>query len=489
MNNLKNNHARISQKGILLIVLFFLVIALIIYTVLFKDVLLYDADVMLIDENDFTKASTAFSSHLPVIEIEYSSRRIDDRYNPASGTMRVFDNGSDKIENTLHDMPAYKYLNITFHVRGNSSFGFNKKSYHVEFFNNYNLKSLNAPILGLPASSDFILYSSYTDKSLMRDWIAYDLGAKILKQWTPKVVPVELWLRSKDTKLANNNYQGIFFIMEKIKVEKNRVDLKPFTMAEDPLKWFEDGGGYIVLRDHINDQNKMQVFRTNSEEMLIYYPKAKDMTPEIMEYITDEYQHFEDMLHYTKNYSEKNGGISKYFDMDSFVDTYIIQEFMQSVDGGRLSFYMYRDIGKKLVCGPIWDFNLAAGNADYNDCDRFDTWVVYHTPTYRALFDRKAFVDAVIKRWEILRKNELSDENIKKMIDEKKEILKPATKRNFDRWPELFDGKSYIWPNPYPYTTSWNQEVTNLKQYLLQRAAWMDKHFKDLYKNAKNINQ
>ena len=59
------------------------------------------------------------------------------------------------------------------HVRGETSAGFPQKSYAWELWNNDN-EDKSASILGLPAESDWVLHAPYTDKTLMRNYIAYD---------------------------------------------------------------------------------------------------------------------------------------------------------------------------------------------------------------------------------------------------------------------------------------------------------------------------
>ena len=51
-------------------------------------------------------------------------------------------------------------------------------------------------------------------------------------------------------------------------------------------------------------------------------------------------------------------------DIDSLVDTYILEEYSKNIDVGWSSFFMYKKAGGKLYFGPPWDFDLAFGN-DY----------------------------------------------------------------------------------------------------------------------------
>ena len=42
-----------------------------------------------------------------------------------------------------------------------------------------------------------------------------------------------------------------------------------------------------------------------------------------------------------------------------------MNELSNNVDGFRLSTYLHKDRDEKLMIGPIWDFNLSFGNANY----------------------------------------------------------------------------------------------------------------------------
>ena len=56
--------------------------------------------------------------------------------------------------------------------------------------------------------------------------------------------------------------------------------------------------------------------------------------------------------------------IEKLMDLDSLVDTYLVEEFGKNFDTGHDSYYLYKEKGGKLFFGPIWDFDLTLGNAD-----------------------------------------------------------------------------------------------------------------------------
>ena len=126
---------------------------------------------------------------------------------------------------------------ISIEWRGSTSQGFPKKQYGLETQDEQG-ENNNVSLLGMPAENDWILNAPYSDKSLVRNVLAYDL-ANALGQYAPRTRFCELFL--------NDAYQGVYVLIEKIKRDKNRVDLiemGPGDNSGDALT-----GGYIFKID------------------------------------------------------------------------------------------------------------------------------------------------------------------------------------------------------------------------------------------------
>src|SRR5690606_22349398 len=100
-------------------------------------------------------------------------------------------------------------------VRGSSSQSFPKKSFGFET-RDAEGEDDEVALLGLPKEEDWILYAPYTDKSLLRDALTYKL-ANDLGRYAPRTVFCELYL--------NGDYHGVYALEEKIKRDKNRVNI------------------------------------------------------------------------------------------------------------------------------------------------------------------------------------------------------------------------------------------------------------------------
>ena len=68
----------------------------------------------------------------------------------------------------------------------------------------------------MPAENDWILHGPYSDKTLMRNALIYEMGDKI-NRYTTRRRYCELYI--------NGDYRGYMF-MENIKRDVNRVDIK-----------------------------------------------------------------------------------------------------------------------------------------------------------------------------------------------------------------------------------------------------------------------
>tara|TARA_R110002051_G_scaffold189613_2_gene258830 strand:- start:15703 stop:16164 length:462 start_codon:yes stop_codon:yes gene_type:complete len=51
--------------------------------------------------------------------------------------------------------------------------------------------------------------------------------------------------------------------------------------------------------------------------------------------------------------------------VDSVIDNFSLNQLVDNVDAYYISTYLPQDKNEKLKMGPIWDFNMAFGNADY----------------------------------------------------------------------------------------------------------------------------
>ena len=382
--------------------------------------------------------------------------------------------------------------NIGIEYRGSSSQLFDKKSYGFETWDEEN-EDMDYPLLGFPEEEDWIFYGPYSDKTLIRNKLIYDLSNQIGRYAS----------RTKFCELTiNNQYMGVYVFMEKLKRDKNRIAIK--KLENDDLDSINISGGYIIKIDKSDDENGEQVYNDFNAFISNYkpnyatyqsiwfnyeYPKPKDIHNEQKQYINSYFDNFERALSGI-NFKDSLSGYRKYIDVESFIDFFILNELSNNLDGYRLSTYLHKNRNEKLKIGPIWDFNLSFGNGNYCNGDKYDTWTYKFNETcsddfwlipfwWEKLLEDPYFVNKLKERWNELRKKELSDENIFQMIQNYISILKNesgAVYRNYSKWNVI--GK-YLWPNNY-VGNSYESEIDYLIKWISKRNNWLDKSINEL---------
>ncbi len=424
-------------------------------------------------------AQTFTSSNLPIIVINTSGSIPDEP--KITADMGIIDNGSSGARNNITD-PYNNYSGkIGIEVRGSSSQMFPKKQYSIEVRDALGT-GINVSLLGMPPEEDWVLFAPYNDKSLMRDVLAYKLG-RDLGHYAPRTHFCEVVL--------NGEYLGIYVLMEKIKHDKNRVDianLSPLEISGDDIT-----GGYIIKIDKESGSGNGGWFssyfppnRSGSQQIYFQYdyPSASEIVTEQMNYIKQYVNNFETSLNST-TFNDPVNGYAKYIDVDSFIDFFIMNEVSKNVDGYRLSTYLYKEKnpdGGKLHMGPIWDFNLGFGNANYCTQGNPEGWVTdFNTICNRdywlipfwwsKLYSDGVYRNKLAARWTELRASQLETDRILTYIDSVANVLNgESQQRNFQRWPVL---STYVWPNYYVGPT-FAAEVSWLKNWVIERLNWMD---------------
>ncbi|RPH89625.1 MAG: hypothetical protein EHM72_20110, partial [Calditrichaeota bacterium] len=174
----------------------------------------------MIDDGGLTadvKASYSFvSSNLPIILIDTRGYPIQDAIRiPALMEVKYHADGSRNDLNQENDFEG----RINIEIRGSSSAYFDKKSFGFET-QDAKGENLNVPLLDLPAENDWILYGPYSDKSLLRNAITFYLARK-MGRYASRTRFCEV--------VFNGEYLGLYMLMEKIKRDKNRVNISQLT--------------------------------------------------------------------------------------------------------------------------------------------------------------------------------------------------------------------------------------------------------------------
>ena len=392
------------------------------------------------------------------------------------------------------------------HVRGESSSGFPQKSYAWELWDNDNNDKKSA-LLGMPSESDWVLYGPYTDKTMIRDYLAYStLRAARGDAGGMRTRFVEVFFNQHGGSVTADDYLGVYVLVEKIKRGKDRVDIQNLpTLATDAATIT---GGYIFKHDKPGIGNSTWSTATYGIGFQGDDPEALNSTQ--LNYINSYLNTFESVLA-SQNFANTSTGYPAYIEPDTFIDNQWWVEICKQIDGYRLSAYFAKDRAGKIRALPIWDYNLSLGNADYLDGYNPPNWYYAELGGSDYFWYPQLHADPNYEQrhwdryWELRRStwgtpgvpgvtgnvlttidglvSELTNGNTTPVTNSMAALpplQENAAMRQYRKWPIL---GNYVWPNAPGYGSrvyfnsngnATTGEVDWMKNWLTQRLAWID---------------
>ncbi|MFK7785015.1 MAG: CotH kinase family protein [Crocinitomicaceae bacterium] len=416
------------------------------------------------------------SSDLPIVVINTAGGAQIPNEPKIDATMGIIYNG-EGVVNSMTDPFNEFQGNIGIEIRGSSSSGFPKKQWGLETRDPQG-NSIDVSVFDMAYDNDWILQAPYSDKSLMRNVLTYKMGWDT-DRYAPRTKFCEVVL--------NGEYQGVYVFMEKIKRKDGKVgidDVKPEDITDNELT-----GDYIFKVDKLTAGGQVawtSPYPTFSSfqdiEFQLHDPELDSLVPVQLNYLQNTVTAFETAL-ISPNFDDPISGYDPYIDRASFIDFMLVNEFGKNVDGYRISTFLHKlrlSEGGKIVAGPLWDFNLAFGNANYCQGGDTDGWEIdfnsycgggLNNPFwFQRLTQDNAFADQMHCRWLELRAGKWHTDTLMAYIDEQAAILSQAQVRNFQKWPVL---GTYLWPNNFIGNT-YDEEIAYLKLWITDRANWMD---------------
>lgn len=363
------------------------------------------------------------------------------------------------------------------HVRGQSSSSTEKTAYRLELRGD-NDRDAARPLLGMPEESDWALRAPFYDKSLIRDGLAYGLGAE-MSVGAPRFRPCELYLNLDGGGVGPEDYVGVYIVTETVKISKNRLNLARLRKTDLSRPKIE--GGYVfkfdfpVARDPILECNGSM--KTCWKYLEVVEPNG--LLPVQRDWLMRHIQGFHDVLH-SEDFRDSDFGYRPWVNLQSFVDLVIISELSRNTDAYMRSAYFSKDRGGKISAGPLWDYDLAWGTGGIRGNMMIEGW--QHEEQYwgqRAndwfsiMLRDPSFARDVKERWQTLRGGLLSDAALDQRIDTLAAPLTRAAKRNFDRWPNLTTERIDTWVVT-PTADTWRGQVEYTREWLHKRVAWLD---------------
>jgi len=418
------------------------------------------------------------SSNLPIIVINTNGQAIVDDPKITADMGIIFNSGNAR--NNLTDPFNHYNGKIGIEIRGQSSQMFPMKSYSIELRTAAGASDEKS-LFGLPKEADWVLYAPYTDKTLMRNFLAYTMSRE-MGHWAANCRFVEV--------VVNGDYKGVYIFMERIKRGSGRVNIA--KMAATDISGDAVTGGYIFSLDKepngwFSSYPTPQSPTNNKRQFSYVYPKPENIVLEQKAYLKSYVDSFENALS-ASNFQDPLIGVRQFADIPSFIDYFIVNEVSRNVDGYRLSSYFYKDRNsknRKIFAGPVWDYDLSFRNADYCSGSLVNGWAYqfnYVCPGdgaglipfwWNRFMQDTAFTGNLRCRWKDLRTGNLSENHFTQLIDSVVSLLGEAQQRHFQRWQIL---GTYVWPNPQPIASSYSMEITYLKGWINDRLVWLDRN-------------
>ncbi len=341
-------------------------------------------------------------------------------------------------------------------LRGKTSLQFPKKQF------GFRLAS-PATLLGLPRAANWVLYGPYSDKSLIRDDLAYELSRRI-GRYAPRTRFVELFLDDSATPgEVTSHYVGVYMLVERVEVGPGRVNVA--------------GESAFLMKIDKPDADEIPYVTERGTRLIHVFPRTDPAGPP--PYSERFMEEFESALA-SPAFDDPRSGFRRWIDEDSFADYFLLNELFRNVDAYRISTWFHRNDGGKLTMGPVWDFNLAFGNCSFGSASGTRGWVSEGVPDsveypapfwWKRLLESTGFRRLLGERWRKFRGGPLATSEILAEVDRKAALLSTAQQRNFERWAIL--GRR-VWPNPTPVPPTWEAEISQLQEWLKARAEWMD---------------
>lgn len=342
-------------------------------------------------------------------------------------------------------------------LRGNTSTQFPKKPYRLKFAHKQR-------VLGSPAKAkNWALINNYSDKTLMRNIVAFHISETFGMPYTPFCKAVDLFF--------NGEYKGCYQLADKIEVKKGRVNIQEMDSADIAGEALT--GGYLF---EMNDQGlyeKNWIRSSRNVWVVLHCPDPDEMVPEQKAYIRNFYQDMENAA-YAASASDTTW--RQYIDYSTFSRHFLINQLCGNIDI-YWSMYMYKQRGdQKAYSGPVWDFDLAFDN-DYRAYPTSQQTDFLYGPGYLTAEMAKhiLFADAqtrseTAEHWRLARTHGINGDELTAFVDSMAQVLEQSQRLNFMRWPVMTQ-KIHMAP---VLLGSYSAEVEWLKNFLTTRIAWLD---------------
>ncbi len=303
-----------------------------------------------------------YSGTLPVLFINTEdSSEIDSKEEYVNAKWWLDNLGDEQFESIgSKDAP----MNMQIKGRGNATWtNLDKKPYRLKFEN-------KQEVLNMPSSRHWVLMANAEYwMGQLNDALPFEIGRRMGMAWNPRMQPVEVVL--------NGDYIGLYFLTEKIRVAKNRVNIEEQNDYEtDPVRIT---GGWLLEIDNYIEPDNITFIEGNGMPFWVTPHTPEYLSPQQREYITNFLKAADEAIYC----SDKSSTLwEDYIDIDSLAIFYIVHEVVDNPEAFSGSCYMYKHQGEntKLVFGPLWDCGSSFHR--FGSTYEFDEFIYENLPSY-----------------------------------------------------------------------------------------------------------
>lgn len=338
-------------------------------------------------------------------------------------------------------------------IRGNSTADGPKKPYGVKL-------SEKEVLLGDRKAKKWNLLADSYDPTMMRNVLALSMAKELGLTGTPDYERTDLYL--------NDRYQGLYLLTESMSTAADRLELNP------------ENGDFLLEMETREDEDE-KLLRTDEEDhyfetglgirFRVRSPEgdeegAEDLFPEI-ERTMEELE----ALLQNGSYEE----IGERIDLTSFTSHYLLNEYLWPVDYRDLSVFFYYKNGK-FYAGPVWDYDLSAGNISeefYGSGADSSVGAIAADCHYdRLLWQYPAFRKEAMEEFEVQKELFLDTFSEGGFLDREYTAYRDAIERNYRKW----DVSEAYSPYERIPDDTYEENLLYLRDWLSHRYEWMEEY-------------
>ncbi len=383
--------------------------------------------------------------------------RINTDYNAEITSKEVYTNGNLSLTVFgINQTPIIELeeAEMKIRLRGNSTLYMPKKSYKIKF-------EEKTTMLSDYEEKDWVLLANFSDQTLIRNYLAFNMARKLDFDFTPAAKFVDLFI--------NDVFQGNYLLSDQIEVTNDRVDIEEKSEDIDTGYLLEYDRGLFNVGLEESGEN---YFLIEDVPFVIKSPDWEDS-----HYSTNQKQFIVDYMNLVYDTITSQEDYSHLIDEASFIDWFIVNEVFKNVDSGYSSVYFYKDKGEVLKMGPVWDFDLSSGNPGHLDESLRGPTGWYTSRVDKNLFffylmEYDSFRQSLKARW-----NEVYDDVIYSLLGEIYEASDSITYSrylNFELWDVIGENEEWYTAPEILALETYEEQVWFLYDYLENRIFWLN---------------